>query len=935
MTAQTLPYKHLYLVDGSGYIFRAYFAIPPRSTSEGVPTNATFGFTNMLIKLLRDSDADAVAVIFDAGSRSFRNEIYPEYKAHRPEPPEDLIPQFAAIREATRAFNLPCIELENYEADDLIATYARQAREAGAEVTIVSSDKDLMQLVGEGVAMFDPMKNTPIGLAEVEAKFGVGPEKVVEVQALAGDSTDNVPGVPGIGVKTAAQLIIEYGSLDGLLERAGEIKQPKRREKLIENAELARISRELVRLKDDVPLESLDGEGSLEAFTLAEPDPESLRGFLEKYEFRSVLRRLTDQLGEGEEAAAETAPPPEAAEARYTLVRDLATLREWIAEAEEQGAVAVDTETTGLDAMRAALVGVSLSSVAGKACYVPLTHRAQAPDGELALEAAPPTNDGLLEEQIPLDEALAALKPLLEDPAVLKIGQNIKYDALIFARHGIAVAPVDDTMLLSYVCEGGLHGHGMDELAELHLGHKTIKFKEVAGSGKSQVTFDRVPLDKALDYAAEDADVTLRLHQVLKPLLVERHMATVYETIERPLVPVLTEMERHGIKADRERLRRLSNDFAQRIAELEQQIHGLAGRPFTIGSPKQLGEILFDEMSLPGGKKGKTGAYATGADVLEGLAAQGHDLPARVLDWRQLAKLKSTYSDALQEQIDPETGRIHTSYSQAVASTGRLSSNDPNLQNIPVRTEEGRKIREAFVAEAGMTLLSVDYSQIELRLAAHIADVGPLKQAFAEGQDIHAITASQVFGEPVEGMDPMVRRKAKAINFGIIYGISAFGLANQLGIAQGEARAYIDAYFERYPGIRAYMDAMKTQAHEQGFVTTLFGRKIHLSMINDKNPARRSFAERAAINAPIQGAAADIIKRAMIRVPGALKRAKLGAKMLLQVHDELLFEVPDAELEKTSAVVREVMEGACAPVLQLSVPLVADAGTGRSWAEAH
>ena len=931
MTAQTLPYKHLYLVDGSGYIFRAYFAIPPRSTSEGVPTNATFGFTNMLIKLLRDSDADAVAVIFDAGSRSFRNEIYPDYKAHRPEPPEDLIPQFAAIREATRAFNLPCIELENYEADDLIATYARQAREAGAEVTIVSSDKDLMQLVGEGVAMFDPMKNTPIGLAEVEAKFGVGPDKVVEVQALAGDSTDNVPGVPGIGVKTAAQLIIEYGSLDGLLERAGEIKQPKRREKLIENAELARISRELVRLKDDVPLESLDGEGSLEAFTLAEPDPESLRGFLEKYEFRSVLRRLADQLGEGEEAAAETAPPPEAAEARYTLVRDLATLKEWIAEAEEQGAVAVDTETTGLDAMRAALVGVSLSSVAGKACYVPLAHRAQAPDGELALEA----DDGLLEEQIPLDEALAALKPLLEDPAVLKIGQNIKYDALIFARHGIAVAPIDDTMLLSYVCEGGLHGHGMDELAELHLGHKTIKFKEVAGSGKSQVTFDRVPLDKALDYAAEDADVTLRLHQVLKPLLVERHMATVYETIERPLVPVLTEMERHGIKADRERLRRLSNDFAQRIAELEQRIHELAGRPFTIGSPKQLGEILFDEMSLPGGKKGKTGAYATGADVLEGLAAQGHDLPARVLDWRQLAKLKSTYSDALQEQIDPETGRIHTSYSQAVASTGRLSSNDPNLQNIPVRTEEGRKIREAFVAEEGATLLSVDYSQIELRLAAHIADVGPLKQAFAEGQDIHAITASQVFGEPVEGMDPMVRRKAKAINFGIIYGISAFGLANQLGIAQGEARAYIDAYFERYPGIRAYMDAMKTQAHEQGFVTTLFGRKIHLSMINDKNPARRSFAERAAINAPIQGAAADIIKRAMIRVPGALKRAKLGAKMLLQVHDELLFEVPDKELEKTSAVVREVMEGACAPVLQLSVPLVADAGTGRSWAEAH
>ena len=934
MTA-TRPYKHLYLVDGSGYIFRAYYAIPPRSTAGGVPTNATFGFTNMLIKLLRDSDADAVAVIFDASGRSFRNDIYPEYKANRDEPPEDLVPQFAAIREATRAFNLPCIELENYEADDLIATYAKQAQEAGIEVTVVSSDKDLMQLVRDGVAMFDPMKNTPIGLPEVEAKFGVTPDKVVEVQALAGDSTDNVPGVPGIGVKTAAQLITEYGSLDALLDRAEEIKQPKRREKLIENAELARISRDLVRLKDDVPLAALDGDGRLEGFALQEPEPETLRAFLEKYEFRSVIKRLADQLGDDAETAEETGPAPEAAEARYELVRDLESLERWIAEAEELGVVAVDTETTGLDAMRAELVGISLSTVAGKACYVPLTHRVQAPEGELALEAAAGTDGGLLEDQIPLADAVAALKPLLEDPAVLKVGQNIKYDALVFARQGIEVGPIDDTMLLSYVCEGGMHGHGMDELAALHLGHTTIKFKEVAGSGKSQVTFDRVPLDKALDYAAEDADITLRLHQILKPMLVEKRMATVYETIERPLVPVLATMERAGIKADRERLRRLSNDFAQRIAELEAQIHELAGRPFTIGSPKQLGEILFDEMSLPGGKKGKTGAYATGADILETLAAQGHDLPARVLDWRQLAKLKSTYTDSLQEQINPETGRIHTSYSQAVASTGRLSSNDPNLQNIPVRTEEGRKIREAFVAEAGWTLLSVDYSQIELRLAAHIADVEPLKQAFEEGQDIHAITAAQVFDEPIEGMDPMVRRKAKAINFGIIYGISAFGLANQLGIAQGEAKAYIEAYFKRYPGIRAYMDATKAQAHEHGFVSTLFGRKIHLGMINDKNPARRSFAERAAINAPIQGTAADIIKRAMIRVPGALAAAGLGAAMLLQVHDELMFEVPDAEVEETTAVVRRVMEGACAPVLELSVPLVADAGTGRSWAEAH
>ena len=933
MSPKAPPYKHLYLVDGSGYIFRAYFAIPPRSTSEGTPTNATFGFTNMLIKLLRESDADAVAVIFDASGRSFRNDIYPDYKANRPDAPEDLVPQFGAIREATRAFNLPCIELDNYEADDLIATYARLAEEAGIKVTVVSSDKDLMQLVRDGVDMLDPMKNTAIGPAEVEAKFGVGPEKVVEVQALAGDSTDNVPGVPGIGVKTAAQLITEYGDLDSLLERAGEIKQPKRREKLIENAELARVSRELVRLKDDVPLKDLAGDGKLESFGLKEPEPEALRGFLEKYEFRSVLRRLADQLG-GEQAIEEeeALPSPEAAEAKYELVRDLDRLGAWIAEAEEHGVLAVDTETTGLDAMRAGLVGISLSTEAGKACYIPLAHRGRAEEGELDLSG---DEAGLLEDQIPQDKALAALKPLLEDPAVLKVGQNIKYDALVFARHGIEVAPIDDTMLLSYVVEGGLHGHGMDELAELHLGHKTIKFKEVAGSGKSQVTFDLVALDKALEYAAEDADITLRLHQILKPLLVEQHMVAVYETIERPLVPVLAGMERAGIKADRARLHRLSNDFAQRSVELEEEIHKLAGRSFTIGSPKQLGEVLFDELGLPAGKKSKTGAYATGADVLEPLAAQGHELPARVLDWRQLTKLKSTYTDALQEQINPETGRIHTSYSQSGASTGRLASSDPNLQNIPVRTEEGRKIREAFIAEKGCTLLSVDYSQIELRLAAHMAGVEALKQAFMEGHDIHAMTASQVFDVPLEGMDPMVRRRAKAINFGILYGMSAFGLASNLGIPQGEAKTYIEAYFERYPEIRAYMDTTKAEAKEHGFVTTLFGRKIHLGMIRDKNPARRAFAERAAINAPIQGTAADIIKRAMIRMPGALKKAKLEAQMLLQVHDELLFEVPKAQVDDTTAVVREVMEQACAPVVTLSVPLVADAGTGKTWAEAH
>jgi DNA polymerase-1 len=918
-----LPFKHIYLVDGSGYIFRAYFAMPPSSTSDGTPTNAAFGFTNMLIKLLRESEADALAVIFDAGGRSFRNDIYPEYKAHRPEPPEDLVPQFALVREATRAFNLPCIELEGYEADDLIATYARQARAAGAEVTVVSSDKDLMQLVGAGVTMLDPMKNREIGPDEVVEKFGVPPEKVAQVQALAGDSVDNVPGVPGIGIKTAAQLIADYGDLESLLARAGEIKQPKRREKLIENAEAARTSLALVTLRDDAPMPE-----PLADFGLREPEPAELRRFLEKYEFRSVLARLAEKLGDLVPDERETASPGGPGSG-YALVQDEAELADWLARAGAAGWLAVDTETTSLDVDQAELVGVSLALGPGEACYIPLAHVAPQASEGLALEVAETPR------QIDRDRALALLKPLLEDDAVLKIGQNLKYDMRVLARYGVAVAPFDDTMLLSYVLEGGLHGHGMDELSQLHLGHVPIPYKEVAGSGKSQVTFDRVPLDKALDYAAEDADVTYRLWQVLKPRLVSGRLSRVYETLERPLVPVLAEMEATGIKVDRDALRRLSNDFARRIDALEGEIHGLAGRPFTIGSPKQLGEILFDEMGLDGGRKGKSGAYATGADILQALAAQGHDLPARVLDWRQLSKLKSTYTDALQAQIDPTTGRVHTSFSQAVASTGRLSSSDPNLQNIPVRSEEGRKIREAFVAEAGMTLLSVDYSQIELRLTAHIAEVPALREAFAAGHDIHAMTASQVFDVPLAEMDPMTRRKAKAINFGIIYGISPFGLAQNLGIEQAEARAYIAAYFERYPGIRAYMEQMKETAKRDGYVTTLFGRRVHVPALREKNPARRGFGERAAINAPIQGTAADVIKRAMIRVPPALAAAKLSARMLLQVHDELLFEVPESELAETTAVVKQVMESACAPVVELTVPLVADTGTGQTWGQAH
>jgi DNA polymerase-1 len=938
--------NHVYLVDGSGYIFRAFHALPPMTRADGTPVNAVYGFTTMLLKLIQDSDAEYIAVIFDADRRSFRNEIYADYKAHRPPPPPELLPQFALIREATIACNVPAIEQPGFEADDLLATYARQAAARGDIVTIVSSDKDLMQLVDSNISLLDPIKNRPIREAEVREKFGVGPEKVIDVQALAGDSTDNVPGVPGIGVKTAAELINFYGDLDTLLAQAGDIKQPKRRETLLANADLARISRDLVRLRDDVPMPA-----TLESFLRRRLDPALLLPFLRDNQFRTILAREEQRFAKP--AASSDAAPAEASmpgpnetngrrtavaerkpetvkpgdRAGYELVQDLATLQRWIETARRAGTVAFDTETTSLDTMLAELVGFSLAIEPGMACYVPIGHLAAA--GDLLTESAPPP------QQIPREQALAALKPLLEDDSVLKVGHNIKYDMSVMARLGIRIAGYDDSMLISYVLEGGAHGHGMDELSELHLDHKTIAYGEVTGSGKARVTFDRVPLEKARDYAAEDAHVTLLLHGMLKPRLIAERLLTVYETIERPLVPVVAEMEMAGIKVDAGELRRLSGDFAKRLAELEREIHQLAGREFNIGSPKQLGEVLFDGLGLGAGKKGKTGAYATGADVLEELAAQGHALPARVLDWRQLSKLKSTYADALISQINPTTGRVHTCFALAVASTGRLSSTDPNLQNIPIRTEEGRKIRRAFVAEKGHRLLSVDYSQIELRLAAHMADVAALKQAFREGIDIHALTASQVFGVPVAGMDPMVRRKAKAINFGIIYGISAFGLAQQLGIPQAEAKAYIEAYFAKYPGIRDYMERTKETARAKGYVTTLLGRRCHVPGIRDKNPARRSFMERASINAPIQGSAADIIKRAMIRIGPALAEAGLGARMLLQVHDELLFEVPEAEVEATAAVVKKVMEGAAGPALELSVPLVAEVGIADNWAEAH
>ena len=918
--------RHLFLVDGSAYIFRAYHALPPLTRkSDGLPVGAVSGFCNMLSKLVDDvresGEADYFAVIFDAARKTFRNDIYPEYKAHRPPPPEDLRPQFPLVKQASQAFNLATIEMPGFEADDIIATYARQARESGMSVTIVSSDKDLMQLVGDGVVMHDPMKQRRIGPEQVEEKFGVGPDRVVDVQALCGDSTDNVPGVPGIGVKTAALLINEYGNLDGVLDRAEEIKQTKRRQNLIDHADLARISRQLVTLKDDVPVDL-----GLEDLRLKDPEPDVLLGFMAEMELGRLAGRIAQRLGGEVSATVAASEPEKPGETDYQCIQSLKALQPWIDLARSVGVVAVDTETTSLDAMAADLVGVSLSVRQGQACYIPLGHTGPLPAGELDLEGETDVPD-----QIPLDQALDLLRPLFEDPSVLKVGQNLKYDMSVLRRYGVDLMPIDDTMLLSYVTEGGMHGHGMDELSKLHLDIEPIPFKEVAGSGKSRITFDRVPLDKATEYAAEDADVTLRLYNYLKPRLLAERKHAVYETLERPLVPVLVGMEQAGILVDRAELARLSADFGARIGTLEGEIQDLAGEAFNVNSPKQLGEILFDKMGIPGGKKTKSGSYGTGADVLEGLALQGHELPVKVLEYRQLAKLKSTYTDSLQGQINVVTGRVHTSYAMAATSTGRLASTDPNLQNIPVRTEEGRRIRKAFIAAPGWKLLSADYSQIELRILAHIANIKSLRDAFHAGHDIHAMTAAQVFELPMEDMDPMIRRRAKAINFGIIYGISAFGLANNLGIGRGEAQAYINAYFERYPGIRDYMEITKAQARELGYVETIHGRRIHMPGINDKNPARRGFHERAAINAPIQGSAADVIRRAMVAIPPALSIAGLGAKMLLQVHDELIFDVPEGEVEETTALVKKVMEGAA----HLSIPLIVDAGIGDSWAEAH
>ncbi len=922
---------HLHLIDGSAFIFRAYHALPPLTRkSDGLPIGAVSGFCNMLQRYVDDNagpDAPThVAVIFDKGSHTFRNDMYDQYKANREAMPEDLRPQIPLTRAATEAFNIACEELEGYEADDIIATLAVQARALGGRCTIISSDKDLMQLVGGGVEMFDAMKNNRIDAEGVEAKFGVGPDRVVDVQALAGDSIDNVPGAPGIGIKTAALLINEYGSLEELLDRAEEIKQPKRRQTLIEHRAQIELSKKLVTLDAETPLTF-----TIDDLEVREPDPEKLMTFLAEMEFRTLTKRIADKLEveapvieDTPSAAADAPEMPDFKDAAYSIVRDAAGLEAWIAKIYGRGYVAVDTETTGLNEMTADLVGICLCVEPGEACYVPLGHRAGEGDGLFG-------SDELAEGQMPLEEALALIKPVLEDDSVIKIGQNMKYDAKIFARYDVAVAPIDDTMLLSYALHAGLHNHGMDALSERYLGHSPVPIKELIGTGKSAITFDKVAIDKAAHYAAEDADITMRLWKTFKPMLHAKQVTTVYETLERPLIPVLARMEMNGIKVDRDTLSRMSNAFAQKMAGLEAEIHELAGQSFNVGSPKQLGEILFDKLELPGGKKGKTGAYSTGVDILEDLATE-HELPGRVLDWRQLSKLKSTYTDALQNHINADTGRVHTSYSIAGANTGRLASTDPNLQNIPVRTEEGRRIREAFVAEEGNVLVSLDYSQIELRILAHIADIAALKQAFRDGHDIHAMTASEMFDVPLNEMTPEVRRQAKAINFGVIYGISGFGLARNLRIPRSEAQGFIDRYFERFPGIKDYMDETVKFAKAHSYVQTLFGRKINTPEINAKGPGA-GFAKRAAINAPIQGTAADVIRRAMIRMPAAIK--DMPCRMLLQVHDELIFEVPKDAVDQTVKVVREVMENASDPAVKFDVPLVVDAGQGQNWAEAH
>ena len=911
------------LIDGSGYIFRAFYGLPMMTSPTGVPVNAVFGYTNMFLRLTQSIKCDYCLVLFDAKRRNYRNEIFPDYKGTRAEIPEELIPQFSIIREATNALNLNYLEMEGYEADDLIATYARQATEKGMEVVVVSADKDLMQLIRDGVEYYDPMKDKFYGPEDVKEKFGVYPERVVDVQALAGDSIDNVPGVPGIGLKTAAQLINEFGSLEEVLNRASEIKQNKRRETLLANIDNARISLQLVTLKNDVPVEK-----DITAFSCRAPHLDVLHKFIDDYGFRSLKNRIEKWADERCSALPEDVQNTvfKEVEKHYELVQTEEQLKKWAERIKQKRLFAFDTETTGFNPVFDKIVGFSLATEEGIACYVPLAHVS---GHKTDLFSAPADNKI---RQLDFATVKKHLAPLFADKAILKIGHNIKFDMHFFAQvigENAVFAPVEDTAVISYVLDSSTHGHGMDELAEIFLQYQTIKYEEVCGSGRDKITIDKVELNKALAYAAEDADVTLRLYNVLKPRLFAEKLLNVYESFDRPLIPVLKDMEQQGIMVDAQALHRLSSDFESRMRILETEIYNLAGEEFNLSSPKQIGEILFGKMGLKG-KKTPGGAWQTGADVLEELAENGCELAQKILDWRALAKLKSTYSDALLVLLD-KNSRVHTTFSQIVANTGRLASSNPNLQNIPIRTEEGKKIRECFIARPGCKIISSDYSQVELRLLAAVADVKALKNAFAAGVDIHAATASHVFGIPYDKVDANTRRHAKAINFGIVYGISAYGLARQIGVAPEDAKAYIDAYFREMPEIKKYMDDTIAFARANDYVLTPFGRRCSIMGINDKNKRLAANAERAAINAPIQGGAADIIKLAMNRIPDELKKRGLKTKMLVQVHDELVFEAPENEVEEASKIIKAIMEG----VVNLSVPFVAEVGVGDNWTQAH
>ena len=916
--------KTVCLVDGSGYIFRAFYGIPNLTSPDGIPVNAVYGFTNMFLRLTQNIPCDYSLVLFDAKRQNFRNDFFPEYKGTRKEIPEELIPQFPIIREAVKALNLNQLEMEGYEADDLIATYADQALNKGYEVVVVSADKDLMQLIRPGVRFYDPMKDKFFTPEDVKEKFGVYPDKVVDVQALAGDSIDNVPGVPGIGLKTAAQLVNEFGSLQEVLDRAGEIKQNKRRETLLENRENALISLQLVTLKKDVPVEK-----EIEAYACRKPVFEEIEKFVDLYGFVSLKPRLQRWA----EVRCNSLPDEEnqdlntvfkEVEKHYELVQDEQSLKRWADMIKNKGAFAFDTETTGIDPTFDKIVGFSMAVEEGVACYVPLTHKPQNRD-LFALES---------DEIKQLDFATVAkhLAPIMTDKSILKIGQNIKFDMHFFAQvigEDKEIFPIEDTAVLSYDLDSSEHGHGMDELAEKFLSYKTIHYEDVCGTGKDKITFDYVPLDKALDYAAEDADITLRLYNVLKPRLIKEKKIAVYENYDRPLIVLLQKMEKQGVMVDKQKLMSLSQEFDKKLKEYEQEIYQLAGEEFNIGSPKQIGEILFGKLGAKG-KKTATGAWQTGADVLENLAAEGNLLAAKILDWRGFSKLKSTYTDALLNLLDKDS-RLHTTFSQTVVNTGRLASSNPNLQNIPIRSDEGKKIRECFIAKEGCKIIASDYSQVELRLLASVADVKGLKHAFEQGIDIHAATAAKVFGVPYDEVDSNMRRHAKAINFGIVYGISQYGLAKQIDVSNEEAKKYIDAYFAQMPEIKKYMEQTTMFAHQYGYVMTPFGRKCSIMGINDKNKRIVANAERAAINAPIQGGAADIIKRAMIAVQRELEEGGYKTKMLLQVHDELVFEAPLDEVEKAAAMIKKTMES----VVDLAVPFVAEVGIGDDWTQAH